>query len=1310
MRNADGLDAPLGRLLEALKTCQVSRIRVSRLSKLVEVICRGRDGGGQDLDLPTSLKGRLYQLIEIICAYVRDMPIRLREVEFVLQYLAFQERIEELTRIEVELYELWCSFVLCTSLESNLDVMAIYQHPAKCTFHKKNSNVRGEKLDIPGAKSDAMTSSDEDDADESDCVETYEKLEPMMSADDSIIAVQAKIESDHTIDQSRDFEGLKLALRRIHLDIECIHPLDLDEFSGTEDSGDTEQVRAHEFIRDVFPLIMQEYNKADSSLDVSPSSLEMDDVEMNLSNLVVGTFSGIWSGQQVEVSCGPVLVREEFLDIYLRELYHARTWKHLSHRNIQTLFGGCVLDTRVLWITEQGDRTLADVLEDTNITLNSDQEETIMKGVARGLVYLHEQGLLCNTLSPGTVTLSDHLRSNVKIKFTTQNKTQFLQTHPINTAPEVLIDQSTGWSTKSDAFAFGILCWQIKERASPWFYLDETDIRLAITNGERPAFGRDTPWKPRLQHMIEALWEQEPSSRPEVALALRSLEERVRDRRSTRVMKSLLRVYWRSSQDTRDERGIILGLLSHVGMDKYASLLFENNFRSLKKCRSLTHGDLRGLGVPFASDRDKIICVLSEEAFIQSESQRFASLRKESQNRFSAAHYQDYGSGIENTEYSTESHLGAGVNHLEDSTNSSSDNQSETTCENDDDEESCSSEEQGANAIRQILQELGLEDFLQQLMDAGLNTVTSCRNASEYDLEAAGVDSSEIRDLLLDAFQTRGLDGSDDGGISLPSFSSESESEEKATSKLEKLMGAIGSERYYPSLVTQGFYSIRRCKKLTSADLARIGVESGDRSQLLDLFKYYNSSLERSAKTLHSIRQKAVKGRKKRQHRARRKRHERELIACVSKANLNSMVESVLSDLGMERASTKIIKSGFNIKSVLRREPLDLYNAGIKKEFREIIFDALETMAEQQLYEYQRERRRQARSRTPTTAVESRSVDEADEFDDITMESNLDFDSMVDLLRSLAPRTSATAWEEFLVPLARQYSTLDDLRNLENYDLTNIGISDPACRREILHVLGNLNEEELRRIRSGWRRRSQLPENIEEDDAVIEKVLKSIHRQSLSPTIIARFGTVRRCKGLTHRDLQEIGMDRYRDRDRVISAFRHYSRSPTQRKQRSGSLKSTTSEESNEDSLFTMLHSLSMDKYHRNLARHGFDTLHKCKKLSLSDLKSCGIPADENSQKLLNALKLAASQTELDEKQYTGDDSHSSEDLDLGPFSQPRASMNRLSSSIKSRSPLSGSQEQAVVARKKSLAFRSSRFRRLPSLNFVRMLKINSDQ
>jgi len=337
--------------------------------------------------------------------------------------------------------------------------------------------------------------------------------------DAALMALRALQEHENSADLADDVVVFKRSLKeakgdpalaeeakQVEDDIQDMSPDDIDHQLG---SGS----RSNPLYRKVVQLtstVSRTQQRLHAS--IKPTELQVDPN----TELGRGSFgqvlAGTWNGKSVAVKRCHVSAGDDLFRLQDQIMREAEQWQSLSHKNIVRLFGTCVQDLRMMLVMERCDVSLHFLLHEANeetgaggsggIDLTATQQETTMKGIARGLEYLHKNNILHRDIKPMNIMLSHDLSGKVKIAdfglaVVKDEAASLAGTVAVRGSwpympPEVL-KQPARWSPKADMYAFAVLCWEIVERELPWGAASPLDIAQRVNEGNRPPFGDDTP-------------------------------------------------------------------------------------------------------------------------------------------------------------------------------------------------------------------------------------------------------------------------------------------------------------------------------------------------------------------------------------------------------------------------------------------------------------------------------------------------------------------------------------------------------------------------------------------------------------------------------------------------------------------------------------------------------------------------------------------------------------------------------------------------------------------------------------------------
>jgi len=187
---------------------------------------------------------------------------------------------------------------------------------------------------------------------------------------------------------------------------------------------------------------------------------------------------------------------------------------------------------RLLIVSEYYPQVLSSILTDENI--GTDDRERFVLEIAQAMEYLHSKNITHHDLKPENILLDNDLHVKVtdfglskeSVHFSTLSQTGMIGT-PTYMAPELFEYRATYNSLKIDAYAFGVLAWEVLscKRA----YSDNLSLITlyqlvdAIIAGMRPPIPVD--WNTMYRRLVCACWDADPNIRPEFSKIVSDLTD-----------------------------------------------------------------------------------------------------------------------------------------------------------------------------------------------------------------------------------------------------------------------------------------------------------------------------------------------------------------------------------------------------------------------------------------------------------------------------------------------------------------------------------------------------------------------------------------------------------------------------------------------------------------------------------------------------------------------------------------------------------------------------------------------------------------
>ncbi|PPQ65454.1 hypothetical protein CVT24_010785 [Panaeolus cyanescens] len=263
-------------------------------------------------------------------------------------------------------------------------------------------------------------------------------------------------------------------------------------------------------------------------------------------------YKGLWRGRIVAIK---TLSEVTPAALFIREI---KVWKSLDHPNVLKLYGASSATGQHPWFfvspymkhgtlvqflkriaMHQGeyDHTMRSQLGTIVENLPTSRSRSsfgrvcrvlkagdmyrMMQEVAKGMEYLHEEGILHGDLKAANILVDDHCRCVIADFGQSEMKSEVcritgasLMTGTLRWKAPELMDGSSTMSMASDVYAYAILSVEILTMGEmPWAHNDDDAVRyFVLEKGKRPNIPHDFP-SPLLQELLDECWHIDPGRR-----------------------------------------------------------------------------------------------------------------------------------------------------------------------------------------------------------------------------------------------------------------------------------------------------------------------------------------------------------------------------------------------------------------------------------------------------------------------------------------------------------------------------------------------------------------------------------------------------------------------------------------------------------------------------------------------------------------------------------------------------------------------------------------------------------------------------
>jgi len=280
-------------------------------------------------------------------------------------------------------------------------------------------------------------------------------------------------------------------------------------------------------------------SRTSASLQSLESRSSLKDREIDFKDLQLGkelgkgsygfVFLGKWRNQLVAVKRLNVTedVTQSQLDDFNAEA--VLMLKIRPHKNVVTFLAICT-DPLCIVTDYYKKGNFISYLKANGNSVTDLQVITIMKGVAAGMVHLHQENVIHRDLSARNILISETMEPAVAdfgfarvVAAQSESGKTVSVIGPIRwMAPESL--QSSTYSKKTDVWAFGVTTWEGCTRGKlPFAELETVAAGIAVVQGKRLQPPKNCP--PKLEQLMTSCWKNDANDRPSMQELFELLEQ-----------------------------------------------------------------------------------------------------------------------------------------------------------------------------------------------------------------------------------------------------------------------------------------------------------------------------------------------------------------------------------------------------------------------------------------------------------------------------------------------------------------------------------------------------------------------------------------------------------------------------------------------------------------------------------------------------------------------------------------------------------------------------------------------------------------
>ncbi len=232
-------------------------------------------------------------------------------------------------------------------------------------------------------------------------------------------------------------------------------------------------------------------------------------------------YYGTWREQPVTIKRMDRLATEMERQQFIRE---AQVMSRLHNEFISSFYGACIENQPLCLLTglmEKGN------LNTILFSLNLPERLQMAQDLARGLAYLHDQGVVHGNINPKTVGINQHNQAKWTDFGLVKTCSSGIASIAV-TSREACWQAPESWqcrsmlSKASDQYSFGVLLWTLMTGRLPYTHIPKLEVMSHVQRGYREEIPVDMP--SACAALIQACWSPDVSQRPCAIEIVRTLQ------------------------------------------------------------------------------------------------------------------------------------------------------------------------------------------------------------------------------------------------------------------------------------------------------------------------------------------------------------------------------------------------------------------------------------------------------------------------------------------------------------------------------------------------------------------------------------------------------------------------------------------------------------------------------------------------------------------------------------------------------------------------------------------------------------------